>query len=132
MKFLYCKKCGDVVGLRHNGPRHCACGSSSGRYVDKKLEHGVYKGEHAVPFGFSNGQFAKAIMNQPESNVEGGKRFEAFVVPKITPTFYREGDGAYDMDGCTVPQGAKKFEVKDEDWELHALHAHASNNNARS
>lgn len=86
MKLLYCNACGDLVVLNHR-PRSCRCGHTSGRYLDDL--NAVYTGD-AVPIGFANPSFLQALKSQPEMG--WGLVFEAFVIPRVCPTFVRVED----------------------------------------
>jgi hypothetical protein len=81
MKLIYCPACEDIVKCQKSG-RTCQCGASGGRYTDSL--NAIYWGE-AVPLGLANSSFVQALRQQPESGM--GSRFEAFVIPKICPTF---------------------------------------------
>lgn len=85
MKLLFCKKCSDVFRL-FDDLRVCACGETSGRYLNNL--DAIYGGSHAIPLGFVNDSFAEAITGQPESGL--GRRFDAFVIPKTCFTFQKE------------------------------------------
>lgn len=77
MKLLFCKACQDVVRLIDT-VRTCRCGSTHGHYVNETLA--VYGGEDAIPLGFANRSFARAVRSQPRSG--DGLRFEAFALPR--------------------------------------------------
>ncbi len=81
MKLLLCKICEDIVKLDLT-TRSCHCGATGGHYQVDKL-NAVYYGP-AVPVGFSNPEFRKALREQPEYGM--GKTFVAFVIPKVCPT----------------------------------------------
>lgn len=84
MKMIYCPKCHDVCKLRRKQVS-CQCGASSGWYKRDGL-NAVVAGM-AIPIGFQNSSFVRALKNQPE---EGrGEVFEAFVIPKECPTIVR-------------------------------------------
>jgi hypothetical protein len=64
------------------------CGQTWGYYLHDGL-HAVYGGANAVPLGFLNDSFVKAIAEQPlKSSV--GVRFEAFVIAKECATMSLE------------------------------------------
>lgn len=81
MKLILCPKCSDVRSLRENKLTICECGESSGKYINDL--HAIIYGK-AIPLGFSNPSFVKAIKNQPE--VGPGYQFTAFVIEKNCPT----------------------------------------------
>jgi hypothetical protein len=85
MKLLFCKSCQDVIRLIDT-ERSCRCGSTRGRYVNETLA--VYSGADAVPIGFANRSFARAVRSQPRSG--NGLVFEAFVIAAECDTFERE------------------------------------------
>ena len=85
MKLVLCTECHDVYKLAQGETRSCACGKTSGRYLNST--DAEYSGETAVPMGFGNTSLVKAFQNQPESG--DGKRFTAFVIPKECPTMRR-------------------------------------------
>jgi hypothetical protein len=86
MKLLYCRSCNAVFSLALAREKTCECGAVRGAYEDDGL-HAWYSGEPAVPLGLMNASFLEALATQP---AEGwGKRFEAFVIPRICPTFQR-------------------------------------------
>jgi hypothetical protein len=80
VKLILCKRCLDVLRLRHTF-RACACGAAWGIYRD---ELNAEIGGQALPLGFQNSSFVEAIRNQPASGQ--GERFVAFVIPKQCPT----------------------------------------------
>ncbi|MFW9874521.1 MAG: hypothetical protein ACFFG0_15550 [Candidatus Thorarchaeota archaeon] len=82
MKLIFCPKCQDVRKLQLSKNISCSCGCSGGMYLNDL--NAIYFGD-AIPIGFSNSSFAKAIRNQPEEG-QGG-RFEAFIIPKKCNTF---------------------------------------------
>lgn len=85
MKLLFCKKCEDLFTLRRFFARSCQCGATKGQYTN--LTDAWYEGEHAIPVGFVNADFARAVRNRPASG--SGERFEAFVIPIECPTMKR-------------------------------------------
>lgn len=80
MKLIICPTCNDLFRLTQSY-RSCECGESGGNYVDDL--YAVTYGK-AIPIGFINDSFIRAIKNQPESGM--GKEFTAFVIPKKCPT----------------------------------------------
>ena len=58
--------------------RQCKCGRSGGKY-HADGEHAEIYGS-AIPLGFKNSSFRKALDNQPEEGM--GEEFIAFVIPK--------------------------------------------------
>ena len=97
MKLLYCNTCRDIVKLCST-TRSCQCGATGGHYKQDGL-HAVYYGP-AIPLGFANSEFHRAIEAQPEfgdgyrytsfvrSQPEFGKGtdYKAFVIPIVCPT----------------------------------------------
>jgi hypothetical protein len=84
MKLIFCTECHDLFRmLTHE--RTCECGKSGGTYLEDGL-HVEYWGP-AVPLGFDNMSFARAVQNQPETG--WGERFEAFVIEKQCPTMVK-------------------------------------------
>jgi hypothetical protein len=84
MKLIYCPNCYDIVKCQKTD-RTCQCGQSGGRYLDDL--NAIYWGK-AIPLGLANSSFVRALRNQPDEGM--GERFEAFVIPKICPTFNEE------------------------------------------
>jgi len=76
MKLILCIDCQDVVRLQHD-TRYCKCGKASGRYVD---DVNAEVNEHAIPLGFANDDFVRAVQMRPLRGV--GSRFQAFVIPQ--------------------------------------------------
>ena len=89
MKLLYCKTCGTVFSLLEYLKYCPGCEECCGRYIDKV--NAVWLGD-AIPIGFANSSFQKALANQPEKHTgpKCGERFEAFVIEKDCPTFRKE------------------------------------------
>jgi hypothetical protein len=83
MKLLFCSSCNDILSLAPV-ERACTCAKSRGAY-DEDLLHAWYSGERAIPLGIVNSSFDEAIRAQPDQGM--GERFDAFVIPKICPTF---------------------------------------------
>jgi hypothetical protein len=88
MKLLYCTECGDVVGLRPDMERVCACGASRGRYYEDRL-HAWISGP-AVPIGFANHSFEDALQNRPPPG-QRGREFKAFVIERECRTVEEQG-----------------------------------------
>lgn len=86
MKLLFCKDCADIFRLYVDHPKTCHCGKSTGQYEEDGL-HAWFKGP-AIPLGFANSSFIKAIGNQPEMGL--GREFAAFVIPRICDTFVKQ------------------------------------------
>lgn len=86
MKLLLCLKCSHIFNLDFK-ERICDCSATKGKYINQQTA--IYHGEHAVPLGFANDSFLKAIKNQPKS-AGLGEEFLAFVIPKESPTFVHE------------------------------------------
>ena len=87
MKLIFCRLCQHVYSLSYD--KHaCMCGQTWGYYLHDGL-HAVYGGANAVPLGFLNASFVKAVVNQPEENARG-VRFEAFVIPTKCDTMTLE------------------------------------------
>lgn len=86
MRLLFCRSCQDLFRLV-SAERACQCGETRGRYVNDL--DAIYSGGAAVPIGFNNSSFAKAIAEQrPRGNSEP---FSAFVIPVVCTTFKKEG-----------------------------------------
>jgi hypothetical protein len=88
MKIFYCSECEDVRKpdlLRER--TSCNCGKSWMEFVDD--DYHVRYGGCAVPLGFDNPTFRRAIVKRP---VEDGPGFSfiAFVIPEQCPTCRRE------------------------------------------
>ena len=81
MKLLFCKHCEDIVKLSY-ATRYCQCGATGGHYKVDGL-NAVYYGP-AIPLGFANSSFRKALRSQPEFGK--GTDYKAFVIPKVCPT----------------------------------------------
>jgi len=79
MKLLYCEHCGDLFNLT-NEEKTCKCGKAKGKYFGN-LYAEVSGG---IPIGIQNFSFFNAIKARPRTGL--GKRFEAFVIPKICET----------------------------------------------
>lgn len=87
MKLLHCLDCHDVVALRTDGERACACGGARGRYVDDLVAE--FSGR-AVLLGFANRTLVHALQaHEQEPNEAMGHRFEAFVIPESAYTCRR-------------------------------------------
>ena len=82
MKLIYCSRCNDIVKLRHDKVRVCFCGRSGGWYHKDGLTATI-TGD-AIPLGFNNSAFVKALANRPEEGM--GEEFTAFVIQKKCPT----------------------------------------------
>ncbi len=86
MKLLLCRLCEDVFRILVNEERTCRCGRTKGRYEKDGLNAWYEGGAHAVPLGFANDSFIRAVYQQPASG-SLGKEFTAFVIQKDCPTF---------------------------------------------
>jgi len=62
--------------------RTCQCGATGGHYKEDGL-NAIYYGP-AIPLGFANSEFHKALDGQPEFGM--GTVYNAFVIPKVCPT----------------------------------------------
>lgn len=82
MKLIFCPACQDVVKLQVARNRYCDCKQSWGYYHKDGLNAEI--GGSAVPLGFDNQDFVRALRAQPESG--WGVQFNAFVIPKQCPT----------------------------------------------
>lgn len=80
MKLIFCPKCHDVFRLR-GSIRKCDCGLSWGRYTD---EINAEIGGMAIPLGFTNDSFVRAIQERPKEGY--GSRYVAFVIPEKCET----------------------------------------------
>lgn len=97
MKLIRCNECMDIVMLTYR-ERTCWCGKSFGKYYDSVLAW--YKGP-CTPLGIANDSFHNALESQPDRGK--GKTFEAFVIPKQCPTFFKDGR----VNGIECPQCGK-------------------------
>lgn len=80
MKLVFCPECQDVFKLKRC-LCWCFCGKSSGHYIDDvKAE---IRGK-AIPLGFDNTSFLKALKARPKTGK--GKGFRAFVIPRECET----------------------------------------------
>ncbi len=84
MKMLFCIECNDIFNLQKK-EKTCSCGKTGGKYTDNV--NAVYWGFHAVPLGFTNNSFKEALIKQPNDGL--GSRYEAFIIPKNSPTMKR-------------------------------------------
>lgn len=82
MKLIFCTRCRDVVRLWEGVWRSCDCGESHGVYLLGCLKAKI-KGP-AVPLGFANRSFARALSERPDEGL--GSRFTAFVIPRECDT----------------------------------------------
>lgn len=82
LKLIFCPQCEDIFRLIRDEDRVCKCGKSGGRYNDD-LRAEIWG--NAVPLGFENASFAKALTMRPKKSVLGA-RFTAFVIPKECDT----------------------------------------------
>ena len=81
MKLLFCNTCRDIVKLSRT-TRTCQCGATGGHYREDGV-NAIYYGP-AIPLGFANSEFNKALDSQPEFG--DGYRYTSFVIPKVCPT----------------------------------------------
>ena len=81
MKLIYCPDCHDIRKLQF-GSVVCHCGHSGGWYHEDGL-NATITGK-AIPLGFANRTFVKALANRPEEGM--GEEFTAFVIQKKCPT----------------------------------------------
>jgi len=89
MKLIYCPSCGEVRSL-DTRITTCLCGDSFGWYKDDGLNAVI--GGKAIPLGFANDSFLKALLHRPEEGM--GERFEAFVIPKKCVSVHDSKEGA--------------------------------------
>ncbi len=87
MKLVFCPECHDVFKLQYDH-KQCMCGKSGGKYTDEI--NAIIEGM-AIPLGFSNGSFVKALKQYP-FEAKMGERFEAFIIPENAPTVKRIKD----------------------------------------
>ena len=74
MKLLYCTECDNIVKLKFDYPKECACGSVGGQYLDKvNIE---YWG-NPILIGFANESFKRAVEKVPWPT--WGVEFIAFI-----------------------------------------------------
>lgn len=112
MKLIFCHKCGDVVCLIKEEPRFCKCRESVGQYINNL--DAWYEGKHAVPLGFNNFSLINALGKQPKDGM--GERFEAFVIPKVCPTFdikFKPEDSTVTPKVCKKPGPKKKVKANE-------------------
>lgn len=83
MKLIYCVTCSSIFSLSVKNKKSCDCGKSWGQYKIDGL-HAEYGG-NAIPLGFVNSSFRKALFNQPKNGM--GFDFTAFVIPSECDTF---------------------------------------------
>jgi hypothetical protein len=92
MKLFYCPKCQDVVKLHDEKPRTCACGENRGRVASDGLT--AYLSAGAIPLGFNNSSFLKALRLHHQQVAQGCQRdvsieFTAFVIePECSTVLY--------------------------------------------
>ena len=80
MKLVYCKNCKSIFNLTKD-MKYCDCKQTYGKYTD---DLNAEVSCHALSIGFLNSDFIAAINNRP---IRGqGRRFEAFVIPKVCDT----------------------------------------------
>lgn len=79
MKLLFCPDCQDVFKLTKK-VKTCECGRCKGKYIDNI--NAIYN--DGIPLGFNNTTLGMAIAAQPVAG--WGKKFEAFVIPRNSPT----------------------------------------------
>lgn len=85
MKLIACRHCGDVKALLF--PKQlvkCHCGNAGGWLTSRTT--GEYWGD-AIPVGINTSSMATAVRGAPTADI--GVRFEAFVIPPVSPTFTR-------------------------------------------
>ncbi|MGH9022587.1 MAG: hypothetical protein ACRDV9_05740 [Acidimicrobiia bacterium] len=96
MKLILCGKCHDIVKLRLDQERWCACGESSGRY-EADGWHAWFRGRSAVPLVIINQSFARAVVAQKMMGrlaVDGADlEFKALVIPEGHERFKRREEG---------------------------------------
>lgn len=90
MKLLYCSQCFDVVALRPELERVCACGRCRGRYFEDEL-HAWISGP-AIPLGFANTSLTSALSRRPPPGAARGELFTAFVIERGCPTVEERGE----------------------------------------
>jgi len=86
MKLIRCGNCGDVYNVTF-GKKTCSCEKTWACYEPDGL-HATYGGEHAIPIGFLNRSFLRALYNRPTRGQ--GRPFIAFVIPRECETFIKE------------------------------------------
>ena len=87
MKLLLCLVCQDIIRLQRE-IRQCKCGLVEGHYLADGI-NAEYSGDNAIPIGFANISFVKAINSQPENGP--GREFTAFVIPKHCCSMKKKG-----------------------------------------
>ena len=90
MKLLLCAYCSDVRALHTDDEIKCQCGRSQGRYTDDKRT-GEISGADAYAIGFNNYTLIAALKAHVDEGdlPNGGRTFEAFVIPEGSPTLKR-------------------------------------------
>lgn len=78
MKLIFCPICGDLITLKRNEPRYCACGKSFGVYEGENNNATV--GGDAIPIHFDNKSFLEAIRSWVINGTE--QSFSASIIPK--------------------------------------------------
>lgn len=96
MKLIFCCKCHDIVQLRMDRERWCACGESGGRYETDGW-HAWFRGSRAVPLAIVNQSFAQAVVAREmmgQLAVDGADlEFKALVIPEGHERFTRREEG---------------------------------------
>ena len=77
MKLLLCAKCFDVISLREDVVRRCACDATGGRYVSIKTGEAEISGP-AIPLGIDNNSLKYAL--QRHDHTKQAHWFEASVL----------------------------------------------------
>lgn len=80
MKLILCKYCQDIVRPYPKETRYCKCGDVRVECLNELDIIVTATEEWAIPIGFNNTSFVRAVAGQPEEGM--GKDFTAFVIPK--------------------------------------------------
>lgn len=91
MKLIFCPECQDVVKLRVEHYRYCWCCKSGGQYAKDGL-HAIIYGL-AIPIGFANMSFHKAIKQQDNHE---STTFRAFIIEKKCKTIEKRKEFNYE------------------------------------
>jgi len=89
MKLIFCPHCHDIFRIVSNKVRRCVCGKSAGIYITETNAE-IYG--HAIPLGFSNDSFIKALNNRKENK---SVKFNAFVIEEKCPTVIHKYAGEF-------------------------------------
>ena len=87
MKLIYCPECDDVITIAHEKTL-CGCGASWGWFTGAFLNGSQAEfGGEAIPLGFDNVGFERALMRSRKTKGKQSEPFIAFVIEADCPTF---------------------------------------------